>query len=243
MQRSIKAGALILVLVVPALIFLFLRFFGENHFTLKTYYPLTDPRSGAVLTQRSASAGWWQVKNDTVFYTVPAYTLSVPPADSTSGRLRLRKTNELLGRLTIVAFAGPACDQTCLKVAGQVNRVLDIFARDSSIVALTLVDRLEAVKTIRQQYDPRPERWMYGQPTHKAVQRVAEYEYRFSQRPILNPRKETFAYNEGLVLIDREGHIRGYYNGTDKADVDRLVLEIRILLDMYAKQTPPYGNA
>ncbi|WP_266362285.1 SCO family protein [Tellurirhabdus rosea] len=243
MQRILKAGAIILVLVVPVLIFLFLRLFGENHFTLKTYYPLTDPGSGAVITQRSPTASWWQMQKDTVYYAVPAYTISIPPKDSTSGRLKLKNTKDFAGRLTILSFNGSACDQTCLRVAGQVNRVLDIFTNDSSIVALTLVDRLAAVNAIKKQYDPRPERWFYGQPTHKAVQRVAEYEYRFGQRPILKPEKETFAFNEGLVLVDKDGHIRGYYKGTDKEDVDRLVLEIRILLDIYAKKSPPYGDA
>jgi protein SCO1 len=243
MQRIIKAGALILVLVVPALVFLFLRFFGENHFSLKTYYPLTNPSTGDVLVQSSPDAAWWESPKDTVFYTVPSFTLSVPPKDSTSGRLKLKSTKDFKDKLLIVSFTGAVCDQTCLQTAGQISRILDIFNKDQEIVALTLMDHLSAARPLRHQWGNMPDRWTFGQPTHKSVQRVADYEFRFNERPIINPKKETFAYNEGFILVDKEGHIRGYYKSTDKAEVDRLILEIRVLLDIYTKNIQTNDHA
>jgi protein SCO1/2 len=46
---------------------------------------------------------------------------------------------------------------------------------------------------------------------------------------------ETFIHSEKLVLVDKQGIVRGFYDGTDKEDVDRLVLEMRVLLDIYSK--------
>ena len=37
-------------------------------------------------------------------------------------------------------------------------------------------------------------------------------------------------HSDRLVLVDREGVIRGYYHGTDKLDVERLIVEIRMLI-------------
>ena len=39
--------------------------------------------------------------------------------------------------------------------------------------------------------------------------------------------------SEDLVLVDKEGKIRGYYLSTDREEVDRLLLELEILLKKY----------
>jgi protein SCO1/2 len=44
---------------------------------------------------------------------------------------------------------------------------------------------------------------------------------------------ETFIHSEKLILVDKEGYIRGFYDGTDKKDVDRLMLEIKVLQKIY----------
>ena len=48
--------------------------------------------------------------------------------------------------------------------------------------------------------------------------------------------KQTIPYNEQLVLVDKQGYIRGFYNGKDEKDVERLVTEISVLLDIYQKK-------
>jgi protein SCO1 len=48
--------------------------------------------------------------------------------------------------------------------------------------------------------------------------------------------KKTILYHEQFMLIDKQGYIRGRYDATDPVDVDRLLAEIKILQDIYAKQ-------
>jgi protein SCO1/2 len=50
---------------------------------------------------------------------------------------------------------------------------------------------------------------------------------------IKNPDK-TFIHSERLVLVDKEGIIRGFYDGTDKKEVDRLLVEIKVLKNIYS---------
>ncbi len=44
-----------------------------------------------------------------------------------------------------------------------------------------------------------------------------------------HPAEMTIDLNATLILIDQNARIRGYYNGLETKDVDRLILEIRIL--------------
>ncbi len=46
---------------------------------------------------------------------------------------------------------------------------------------------------------------------------------------------ETILYNEQFVLVDREGYVRGIYDGTNPEDVDRLLAELKVLIDIYHK--------
>ncbi|WP_245940264.1 hypothetical protein [Seonamhaeicola aphaedonensis] len=41
--------------------------------------------------------------------------------------------------------------------------------------------------------------------------------------------KSSFIHTENFILVDKEGHIRGVYNGTLPVDVERLHRHIDIL--------------
>jgi protein SCO1/2 len=46
----------------------------------------------------------------------------------------------------------------------------------------------------------------------------------------------TIPYNEQFILLDKQGFIRGFYDGTDPEEIDRLTAEVKILLDIYKKE-------
>jgi protein SCO1/2 len=56
--------------------------------------------------------------------------------------------------------------------------------------------------------------------------------------PLLKKAKssQTIPYYEQFVLIDKKGYIRGFYEGTNPEEVDRLITEIKILLDIDKKE-------
>src|SRR5690606_42031991 len=41
---------------------------------------------------------------------------------------------------------------------------------------------------------------------------------------------DDFVHSDKFILIDGEGRIRGYYSGTERESVDKLILETKILL-------------
>jgi protein SCO1/2 len=55
-------------------------------------------------------------------------------------------------------------------------------------------------------------------------------------KPLIKAKSaENILYNEQFILIDKEGYTRGVYDGTDPEDVDRLLAELKILIDIYNK--------
>ena len=69
----------------------------------------------------------------------------------------------------------------------------------------------------------------------KNVEQIATQKFKVS--PIKKAKSiETIGYDKQFLLIDRQGFIRGIYDGTNHLDVDRLVVETKILLDIYKKE-------
>lgn len=228
MARFLKAGILLLLLVVPAFVFLFLKLFGQNQFVLQTFFPVIDIKTGQIETRPARNPILGNNTQDTVFYTLPQIVGTLPDKKPFS-------TNGLQGRIYVASFFGLDCDTTCAKVAGQLNRIQDIFTQKPEIFLVSYVDNDSVTAQLVKSYEVRPEKWLIAKPDTLETLFIAEQYYRIKQRPMTGRKNETFTLYEGLVLLDHEGHIRGFYNGTDKTDVDRLVLEIRVLMDIYAK--------
>ncbi|MFC5410584.1 SCO family protein [Larkinella bovis] len=228
MSRFLKAGILLLLLVVPAFIFLFLKVFGENRFTLQTFFPMIDPKTGKIETRPARSPLLGETNHDTVFYTLPLIVGKLPDQQPFS-------TAQLKGKLYVASFLGLDCDTTCARVTGQLNRIQDIFSDKPEIRLVSYVDRDSVAQQVLKSQDVRPDKWLIAKPDSLKTTFIAEQYYRIKQRPMTGRKNETFTLYEGLVLVDGEGHIRGFYNGTEKTDVDRLVLETRVLLDINSK--------
>lgn len=229
MARLVKAGILLFLLVVPAFVFIFLKVFGHNQFALQTFFPVIDAKTGQIETRPADKSGWGKEARDTVFYTLPPIVGTLPDQKPFA-------TSALQGKVYVASFFGLTCDSTCAKVASQLNRVQDIFSQKPDVRLVSFVDNDSVVQQVMTSNDVEPEKWLIAKPDTLETTFLGEQYYRIKQRPMTGRKNETFTLYEGLVLVDHEGHIRGFYNGTDKADVDRLVLEIRVLQDIYSNQ-------
>jgi protein SCO1/2 len=44
---------------------------------------------------------------------------------------------------------------------------------------------------------------------------------------------EDFIHTQNFALVDREKRIRGFYDGTDTAEINRLIIDINLLKQYY----------
>jgi protein SCO1/2 len=44
-----------------------------------------------------------------------------------------------------------------------------------------------------------------------------------------------FIHSEKIILLDKQRRIRGYYDGTSTAEINRLIDEVRVLLTEYPR--------
>jgi protein SCO1 len=239
-QKTVKAGILIAALVVPALIFLYLKGFGENHYNLPYLIPRIDSTTGNIMMRENPNPKWNQPKMDTVFHTIPDWKLVDENGKGFSG-------SSLKGKIYVADFIFTRCGSICPKMSAELTRVQDVFSTEDNVRLVSFSvdpthDTPEVLKEYAKKYDAKEGKWHFLTGTKSQIYPLAAKAYYvpFSDaseydKAVKTP-DETFIHSERLILVDKEGHIRGFYDGTDKKDVDKLILEIRVLLKIYETQ-------
>jgi protein SCO1 len=233
-----KTGILFLVLIVPVFVYLGLKTFGTNHFSLPRYIPAIDSTTGEIKMAKRLNPRWNETEMDTVFQTIPDFNLV-----DESGKIFSAKS--LQGKIYVTSFFFTRCGTICPKITTQLSRVQDTFLGDPEVQLLSIsvdpkFDQPEKLAQYAKRFDANKDQWHFltGEKKmiyplvlkgfHVPLADASEYD-----AAIKNP-DETFIHSERLVLVDKEGIIRGFYDGTNKKEVDRLLLEIKILKNIYS---------
>ena len=227
MKYLSKAGILIAILVVPALVFLGLKFFATNHFKVPYFVPELD-ETGQVKT-----AG-----KDTVFHKIPAFNL----IDQNGKPFTSAQTK---GKVYVADFIFTRCTTICPKMTNHLARVQESFQKNPDVLLIShsvdsKFDSPEILKKFAKKNEAKDGKWFFLTGEKKAIYDLGINGYKISVADASAYDKnvsidETFIHTDKLILIDKEGYIRGFYDGTDKEEVDRLMVEIDILLDNYKK--------
>ena len=235
-----KVGILLIVLIVPTFIYLGLKLNGTNHYKLPRFIPVIDSTTGEILMKKVEDPKCGQPSTDTVFQTIPRFQLI-------DQRGKMFDSKVLEGKIYVASFFFTRCSTICPKISFQLSRVRDAFLgqREIQLISLSVDpnhDQPEKLQAYAKRFDADPSQWNFltGEKSyiyplvlkgfHVPLADASEYD-----AAIKNP-DESFIHSERLVLVDKEGVIRGFYDGTDPKEVDRLILELNVLKSIYTNQ-------
>lgn len=220
-NKYLKTGILLIVLGVPVFVFLFLKFFGENKFDLPYYLPELDT-SGEVKV----------VNGDTTFITVPNFSL----LNEDSVQVDFKK-----GEIAVVSFFFSRCGTVCPITNKNLLRVAETFKKDSEVKLYSLTvdpvyDKPSVLKKYAKELGSDYENWSFLTGEKKYIYDLAIRGFKLPVSDASEYDKnivdidQTFIHSDKLLLVDESGYIRGIYEGTNKSDIERLVVEIKVLL-------------
>lgn len=164
---------------------------------------------------------------DTIYHTVPSYSLLAhDSSEFTNDRVD--------GKIHVVNFFFTSCPSICPAMIEQMKRLQGMTSDIEEIQFLS--------HTVDPKRDTIPKLQAYiaerNLDTHNWFFLYGEKEYVYElgmDGYILNAMEDEkaeggFLHSEHFVLVDREGHIRGLYVGTETDQVDQLEKDIRKLL-------------
>jgi protein SCO1/2 len=208
------------ILFIPAISY-YLLSRGENQFKrLPIMGPRELPEPGSM---------------DTVFHQVGEFTLLAHDSSAFS-------TSDLDDHITVMNFFFATCRTICPSMNSEMQKVQAKFSATDNIQLVSVTvdpehDTVSALNHYAGSYDAIPGKWLFLTGDKKVIYDLARYGCYVTAMPG-DGGPDDFIHSEKLILLDKQRRIRGYYNGTDPKDTERLIDEIKVLQWEYDESKP-----
>tara|TARA_B100000029_G_scaffold456109_1_gene483867 strand:- start:529 stop:1215 length:687 start_codon:yes stop_codon:yes gene_type:complete len=209
------AIAIIITIIFPLSILYYLSGAEDYLIKIQKFYPKVDS---------SMTAG--VMNYDTSYYTIPKFSLLNNTGDSL-----LRE--DLKGQFMVVDFFFTRCPTICPQMSSSMYEVQEKFEKIDDVKLLSVsidseYDRPDVLSRYARKYDANPDKWYFLTGDKNKIHNLASEGFKLSA--VQESDGIAITHSDRLVLIDKEGIIRGYYHGTDDDEVDKLIVELRMLI-------------
>ena len=142
------------------------------------------------------------------------------------------------GKIYVTDFFFTTCQSICPLMSNQLERVYKTFSNESSVMILSHtvepeIDSIEILMQYAKLHNVTNKKWLFVTGDKKHLYDMARTGYLLNNETG-NGDSEDFIHTQNFALVDKERHLRGFYDGTDTAEVSRLITDIKLLLEEYA---------
>jgi len=172
-------------------------------------------------------------KTDTIYHTVGNFSFI-----NQDGKTVTEKDfNE---SIYVTDFFFTTCHSICPVMSNQLERVYEKYKGNSKVKILSHtvdpdIDTVEQLKRYAIQHNAQAPQWNFVTGSKKELYAIARTSY------LLNAEQgdggpDDFIHTQNFALIDWDKRIRGFYDGTDTADINQLMKDIDLLLKEFEYQ-------
>jgi protein SCO1/2/putative membrane protein len=145
---------------------------------------------------------------------------------------------DLSGKVWVAAFIFTRCAGPCALVSNSMaslQRDLE-GAKHVRLVSFTVdpeFDNSEVLRAYAERFGADPERWLFLTGKRDELYGLIRNSFLLGVERALDPNPQPgyeVAHSTKLVLVDPRGHIRGYFDGTDSAELSELKRRITFLV-------------
>ncbi|WP_343747126.1 SCO family protein [Fluviicola sp.] len=167
---------------------------------------------------------------DTVYPTIPAFKYLNQDSVMISSK-------SMKGKVWIANFFFTSCPSICPPMISQMKR-LNLLTQDIApevqFMSFSIdpkTDQPHVLRTYIKNNGIQTKNWYFftGNEAKTHALGVKHFMVHADKDPMA---AGGFAHSDGMVLVDREGYVRGVYRGTQTEDVNRLNTDLRKLLDI-----------
>ena len=143
-------------------------------------------------------------------------------------------------KIYVADFFFTRCQTICIAMAYNMSELQNLYKKDAGIMFLShsVTPEIDSVTVLKEYADRKgviDGKWNIttGAKTH--IYELARKSY-FAVLDEGNGDENDFIHTEQFVLVDKEKRIRGYYDGTEKEDMEKLKKDIVLLKEEYASR-------
>lgn len=172
----------------------------------------------------------WLTKEDAELrdlHRIPAFSFT-----DQSGQVITDK--DLDDKIYVAGFFFSTCPGICPSIRSKLIKVQDTFSGDDEVKIVQhsirpTTDTTEILQAYARKNNIKNEQWYLLTGNKSDIYTIAKQAY-FASEDLGNVQKnQDFLHTESLLLIDKNKHIRGIYNGLNAASVNYLIQDINVL--------------
>ncbi len=165
---------------------------------------------------------------DSVYHTIRDFAFISQYGDTV--------TNHTLdGKIYVADFFFTTCPTICPKMKTQLKRVYDEFRGNNRVVLLshTIDPARDSVAVLREFADNlgvKDRQWLFVTGDRDTLYEIGEKSYMVTAQAD-STAPGGLIHSGAFILVDAQKHIRGIYDGTTVDGVDKLMVDIKKLVD------------
>lgn len=166
-------------------------------------------------------------KTDTLYHQVPPFKFLNQDSVWVSEK-------DMAGKIYIADFFFTTCPTICPKMKTQLVRIYERYADNDQIRILSHTidpefDRPHVLKQYANRLQVQAPRWNMVTGDKQAIYTLGEKSYMVTAQEDKNE-VGGFVHSGAFILVDKQRHIRGIYDGTKEEEVNHLIEDLEILL-------------
>ncbi|UMB54649.1 SCO family protein [Lutibacter sp. A64] len=137
-------------------------------------------------------------------------------------------------KIYITDFFFTSCPGICPKMTGNMVKLQEAFKEDSDVLFLShsvtpTIDTIDELKKYADTYGVIDNKWHLVTGDKTAIYNLGRNQY-FVENDLGEPKNiDDFLHSENFLLIDKNKHIRGIYNGLNRASMAQLITDVKAL--------------
>ena len=145
--------------------------------------------------------------------------------------------NDVKGKIYVAEYFYATCKGICPKMNENLEKVYTAFKGNKNVMILShtvdpVKDSVPALKAYSMRFGANADQWFFLTGDKKQLYDMARYSYLINAEDTANGVTITddFIHDKHYTLVDGYGRIRGFYDGTNIAEVNKLIADINLLL-------------
>lgn len=142
--------------------------------------------------------------------------------------------NTFEDKIYITDFFFTSCPGICPKMTRNMFKIQEAFKDDPEVLLLShsvtpSIDSVSVLKTYAESYGILHHKWHLATGDKREIYELGRDHY-FVENDLGEPKGiDEFLHTENFLLIDKSKHIRGIYNGLNRASIAQLLVDIEAL--------------
>lgn len=169
----------------------------------------------------------WEMINENVFHQIRPFTL-------VNQENKTFTEKDIEGKICVADFFFTTCPGICPKMTNSMADIQKEFINDDEVLLLSHSvtpekDSVPVLKKYAKNKNVNFKRWKLLTGTKNEIYDLGRKYYFVEEDEGIRKGNDVFLHTENFILIDKQRHIRGIYNGLDPNSIINLINDIKLL--------------